>query len=360
MDYLGHNEPPRKTLAVFISITEHVATARPKDAYKVPWSQIVELFHWCSQLAQECKESAKLFSPTVFGGGRRLATNAEQSGMIAFDSDGGVGFGEIAKLWFDDLGFEGVLYTSARNSPVVPKWRLLIPLRELVDWGRYRITARAILRILRTQLPEGWDLDESKLSSESLFYLPGQYRIAKADDGTKFEPVNEFAYRQGAILTAAEWRQIADEIAPAPPAKVAPVAPPPVRPDYSLSKNKPWTPPNHIVDDYLSTGSNRHNKAFGTAVSLAMSAINVGYDLSVRELAAIMQDLEDRNHGRHPHKRAAIETLASDALDRAKSYVVDPAFKRTRWHDRYVPHIKETFEMIRQIRSKNDGSPRRS
>jgi hypothetical protein len=297
------------------------------------WAETVEDFATAATMRLGTKTDARLVSPTTFINQRRAKAGAGDSGMMFFDCDGGIPITGIVE-WLTAQAVEAVIYASARNSPEVPKWRLMLPLARLADRHVYARTTRAIERLIMADLAPDWPadqkrpMDRTKLNSDCLFYRPAIFARATADDGTEFVPEPYFQHLVGTTLRAEAWIDAADQHAPVPsePEMVP-------RQEYSLGRDVTWQIPAHIWDKYLRRGHGRNPGRFSFAVSAAMSAINAGYDVSESEVLGWAIEAQRCNPGKHPHDAKGLRNLARDALARAREQVPDPAFlkKKVDW-----------------------------
>lgn len=148
------------------------------------------------------KESAPLFCPTEFTGPRGLL-NTTIAGILVVDNDGVLNIRAVVDLFASD-GIECIAYTTASNQHG-ERFRVIVPIAATIRSEGYRPAVDALVDYIDTIAP-GWKtakneegkyaLDPSKLSPESMFYVPGLYKTA----GT-----NEFHYIDGAILAAKDW-----------------------------------------------------------------------------------------------------------------------------------------------------------
>lgn len=304
-----------------ISLTDRVDNSFPFDAKTIRWPDFVTIMRNFSTYPYPEKSAAPLFSPTIFKSGHRSHAEAGLSGMAVLDSDGGVTVAEVHD-WFQAWQFEALIYSSGRNRPAEPKWRLAIPFAVAVDRFDHYAATEAIYRILRAEFGDRWKIDTTKFNSGDLYYVPGSYQSATADNGEVFAPSNEFVHLSGRVLSAQDWIEIADEIAPKPAEEIV------ERIDFTLRNDVAWTLPDEIADRYLGLTDGRNIGRFAFAVSAAMSAFNAGYDIGEGELLALVEDMQRRNPGNSRHTRRGLQRLVHSALDDARRQVPDPAFAR--------------------------------
>jgi len=97
----------------------------------------------------------------------------------------------------------------------------------------------------------------------------------------------------------------------------------------SVSTN--WGYESHgceILSRYLSLGSGRHPGLFGFMVSIGMSAVNYGYDLTSSELADYAWGAQCSNRPSSPYSPKDLEVSAQKALREAEGKVTDPVCER--------------------------------
>lgn len=189
-----------------ISITEYADTQYPSWNRGAPWPAVVKMLQDWSRDPYESKRSAPLFSPTWFHNDIRAYTNGTYSAMLVFDGEHVVTIPEMVEYLRETLGVEAVVYSSASNRPDDPHFRILLPLPAWIDRHLYKSTAMAVKRLMELIFGEGV-IDRTKLDNGCLFYVPGFYAGA----------LNDFHHIEGVILSAQQWIEIADELAPEPP-----------------------------------------------------------------------------------------------------------------------------------------------
>lgn len=318
-----------------ISIFMRVEQAQPSKAYTHTWSVLAGHFSDFSRTENfERKQDAPLFSPTIFSDNHRHAISATTAGMVVLDSDNDYQIPALADF-MSESRIEGLIYSSARHRNDSPKWRLMVPLTAPIRATEYKGVASAIVRVIASNAPAGWKIDTSKLTAESLFYIPGQYKRATDDDGTEYTPDHVFEHIHGDVLTGQEWCELADRINPTPVVEPPPpraLTPRPVRAANDDENTAVWEygrDAQHIADRYLSMSSDRHRALSGICVSIAMSALNAGYDISASELSDIATDLQRQNRPSKAYTAKELDNLADDALGKAKQNVGDePAYKK--------------------------------
>jgi len=316
-------------IAVPISLTSRLEDSCPFDAKSIPWPGFTRMMKNFSKMSFEEKKSAPLWSPTIFSTGYRSHETATQSGMAVQDSDHGVTMHEMVET-FQEWQLEALIHSSSRNRPCEPRWRLIVPFAALVDRFEHAAASEAISRVLANRFGDRWVLDTSKGHCGDLYYVPGRYKWAKANDGTEFAPDNQFEHIVGQVITAADWIEIADQVAPKPTVEKAEAI------DFTLRNDVNWTLPADILDRYLSLSDGRNVGRYGFAVSAAMSAINAGYDIGEAELFSLVEGAQRRSPGTRPHSRRGLQRLVRDALDDARRNTPDPAFaRRSSWQFEY-------------------------
>jgi hypothetical protein len=90
--------------------------------------------------------------------------------------------------------------------------------------------------------------------------------------------------------------------------------------------------PEAILATYLSRTCNRRSALMGFASGIAMSALHAGYDLSIDELAGIVEDAHHTNPSTSKRTRKEFIAIAKDAQDWASQHVDQPAhIKKAEW-----------------------------
>jgi hypothetical protein len=172
----------------------------------VAWEEVVDLMATSSRTTYKDKESAVLYSPTLYQSrlwfrspekpcrGYRCEQNATTSALVVIDVDNKNGEDQFlldrarARLVNEEV--EAIICSTASNLHG-EHFRILIPLAEPVDVQTHK---RAVMSICHMLKP-GWLPDTSKMNCYSLFYLPGIYPNAQ----------NEFHHIRGTIRTANRW-----------------------------------------------------------------------------------------------------------------------------------------------------------
>lgn len=110
--------------------------------------------------------------------------------------------------------------------------------------------------------------------------------------------------------------------------------------------------PQAILENYKSKACNRRSALMGFASGIAMSAVHAGYDLSIGELAGIIEDAHHANPSTSKRTRKEFIAIAKDAQNWANQHVNQPAhIKRDEWEaylqseiDRIERDIREADE----------------
>jgi hypothetical protein len=198
-----------------ISFFAHVGTNTPiRMLNHLRWPELVALLQGWARDTYDIKEDAPLLCPTIFVDAVRNASNSTDSAIVLIDSDDGAPLHEVIDF-FRVNGFEAVVSSSARNRPTAPRWRLILPLSDVINKERYRETTEAITRLFQVVLSKD-GVDRGKLASCTMFYVPGVYKRANRD-GEEFTPDNQFHHIAGTIMASQDWISLADEINPKPP-----------------------------------------------------------------------------------------------------------------------------------------------
>jgi hypothetical protein len=105
-------------------------------------------------------------------------------------------------------------------------------------------------------------------------------------------------------------------------------------PNADWSMDKPG--PQDILERYRSKTCNRRSALVGFASGIAMSAVHAGYDLSISELAGIVEDAHHANPSTSKRTRKEFTAIANTAQDWANRHVSQPAhIKKAEW-DEYL------------------------
>jgi hypothetical protein len=127
-------------------------------------------------------------------------------------------------------------------------------------------------------------------------------------------------------------------------------------PDADWCMDKPG--PQGIRATYLSRSSNRRSALMSFASSIAMSARHAGYDLSIAELAGIVEDAHHANPSTSKRTHKEFTAIAKDALDWANRHVSDPTYlKKADW-EAYLQ--SECERMERDIRQADEEADRKA
>jgi hypothetical protein len=345
----AHSEQYKIPISFFKSKTatgKNRKTGKP-DFFNesINWSGFVGLLRGYSKVEYAGKESAPLYSPTIYqlrdgqvdrNGkpylGYRCEANATVSALAPLDMDDNGMLYEQGVQWLSANGLEGVVYTTASNI-AGEHFRIVIPLAEPVDIPTQKRTIRAIVREL------GYDPDRSKTNPYSMFYVAGNYKGAD----------NKFAHIEGRVRSAAEWCERNPE-----PEIEQTIEQYRSKSDLKLDPKAKWSFDTHCQDrlaEYRGLSSDRYPGLCGLGISMAMSARTFGYALSRGELAGF---LDQEQAGNPPsskdnrRSRAAIGDLADYCLDKGNGYVSDPLYLKWQTMPRMAGDTDSVEQMIRQ------------
>jgi hypothetical protein len=311
----------------------------------ITWDQFLFFLTSYAQLELEKKDDACLFAPTIFetkmrfnGNGApyvgfRCKQNATLAAMAVLDADNKDGTTRlhideaITRLKQEDV--EAVVYTTASNTDGY-KFRIVVPLAAMVDPDTQQRVVRAVCRMLKV----GWKSDGSRNNAYTLFYVPARYKGA----------VNYIEHIRGTFRTAEEWIGLYPEPDPKPAPKPRQEGPPP-----PPNPNCHWDAEiqgAHILDEYRSLSSDRHLAMSRWPVSLAMSALNHGYQITEDELF----DIIEREHAHNPptskYRPHELRRLARESLEKAITNVGnDPAYLRKSWGEQELERDRAAAAM---------------
>jgi hypothetical protein len=329
-----HDKPFNQAdfIEIPFSYFDRVQENKSYNEFLLRWPDLVHRWSKIATKVYSTKTSAPLVSPTHFCSRKRKHDLAKTAGMVMLDSDDEVSLEEMVAI-LEGIWVAAIIYTSARNRPEEPRLRLMVPLERLVSPRRYGEVARAIVRVIKSQLtaPDSWKIDTTKYHCGDLFYVPGRYQRAVSDDGEEFIPVNDFRSLDGEIWDAATWIGVADAVNPVlpdgPHAKRAAAT---VRTqrlpssEIRFDRRSKWSPETHCrekIADYLSLSDGRQAGLFGLMSSIACSAYYWRYDLSDGELAGIADDIQRRNSPRRPYPFRKLLENAAKVIGEAPGYV---------------------------------------
>jgi hypothetical protein len=237
------------------------------------WPSVLRHFRNFAKTEYTSKKAAPLFSATRFNG-TRAKSHTTNAGLVVMDIDDGSTVDNVIELLRSER-IEALIYTTASSrSPDAEKFRILVPLREIIDANTvvkptgdtaYTIVWHAINGML------GGIADRSKRGAESLFYFPGMYPNA----------TNRFEHVEGDMLDALTW---VDRYNP-----VLEQAAPTVQVDFSALRSvddvgmlykSPFVREN-FIQDYLSLPKGQHYRGlYRFMCRVGMSAIAQGYDIT--------------------------------------------------------------------------------
>jgi hypothetical protein len=231
----------------------------------------------------------------------------------------------------------------------------MLPLARPVGAAEYAVVVRAMVRVIKSMLddPTRWKIDPTKLHMGDLFYVPGQYETATADDGAVFAPDNEFRVLDGEIWEPEMWCRLADILSPIPPEP-----PPPERnhdDEDSFNPDSTWNPEVNCAEklaEYRSAGDDRCRKLMSLMQSLANSARFWRYDLTAAELADIVETEQTANpphRGSSRYKRKTLFDKAASSISAAASFVTEQVYQAPvdppdRWIDEPDDFMREVME----------------
>jgi hypothetical protein len=95
-------------------------------------------------------------------------------------------------------------------------------------------------------------------------------------------------------------------------------------PDLNLSRDTKWNY-DHIIDGYCSLSSGRHHAMSSLAVSLAMSALNAGYNIEAHELKDLLAQAQRDNPPSSRYNEKELAHLAETSIPIAHDRVGDDA-----------------------------------
>jgi hypothetical protein len=241
----------------------------------------------------------------------------------------------------------------------------MLPIARAVNTTEYAQVAAAMIRVIRSMLdePDRWKIDTTKLHMGDLFYVPGRYKNAVADDGTEFVPENAFRVLDGEIWEPEMWIRLADMLMPIPPE--------PVRPErttqHSFNSDSSWDPEVNCADklsEYRCAGDDRTRKLMSLMQSLADSARFWRYDLSAPELADFIANEQAANPPHKPSSRYKPKTLlekAASSIEAAASFVSEQVYQAPvdppdRWIDEPDDVMAEAMTRRQQRTSLNSDA----
>jgi hypothetical protein len=289
---------------------------------------------------QDCKtkEAAPLFAPTTFSRTRGILGHSA-SGCLVLDSDGVMSIDQ-AKTAFEQDGLEAMIYSTASHQPNSPRFRVVLPLRELTDQYIPAVNALKDWLAGRTGVAN-WEIDEGKLNPYSIFYFPGRYACAGE---------HVIYHVRGVVLTAGEWI----EANPQPRPIQQPIRPPA---SFKLTRDARWDP--YATDAwhaYMGTSSGRRGKLFGLMKGLCFGALNSGYDVSANDIADLADEAQRANPPSGRKSQKDWRTLVVEAehqLDRAR---MEQDNRADEFHQRQKPYtfdlstVQSMAAMLRELK----------
>jgi hypothetical protein len=176
------------------------------------------------------------------------------------------------------------------------------------------------------------------------WHKKGEPRLCRISEINETAEIDiEFAYATlNEAAAKAGLRVEHDEVRPREPHVTNPNA------DWCMDKPGPQA----ILATYLSRTCNRRSALMGFASGIAMSAVHAGYDLSIGELAGIVEDAHHVNPSTSKRTRKEFIAIAKDAQDWANQHVSQPAhIKKDEWE----AYLRSEIDRIeREIREDND------
>jgi hypothetical protein len=168
------------------------------------------------------------------------------------------------------------------------------------------------------------------------WHKKGEPRLCRISEINQTAEIDiEFAYTTLKEAAAKAGLRVEQE-------EVRPREPHVTDPNADWSMDKPG--PQAILERYLSKTYNRRSALVSFASGIAMSAIHAGYDLSISELAGIVEDAHHANPSTSKRTRKEFVAIANTAQDWANQHVSQPAhFKKAEW-DAYVQSEMERIE----------------
>ncbi len=324
----GANEAERETNAWVVDYDD-ISTDCPDNAdfldnRVTTWEGLVKVMTNFSKIPFADKKAAPLFASTQFKTvirwdndrgrpykGFRNQQNAQTSAMVVIDEDRGLHYKAVVE-YFRDNELEAIIHTTASNT-TGERFHIIIPLLNPVSFTEHKQVVLAVCRFLDPD----WVPDTTKLTCDSMFYVPGCY------DGAD----NHFVHIKGGVLGAEHWLEIAP-----PAAEPEEVRRPreTTRTGLSgalLSKEAAWSVDDcRAVQEYRGLGSGRHAKVFGLLSAIAKTAYNRGYLLDDYELADLVWHEHENNRPSSPYTYRQIASKAGRAISEAEG-IDDPYFE---------------------------------
>jgi hypothetical protein len=205
--------------------------------------------------------------------------------------------------------------TGEQQDKVHLYWRLAQPTRESADHDKLR-EARELASLIVSSDPTAkppvhplrWPGSWHKKSEPRLAQIAEINHEVEVELGDALVKLRETAHALG-VTTQEEKRNT-----PAP--------------DLNLSRETKWNY-DHVIDGYCSLSSGRHHAMSSLAVSLAMSALNAGYDIESGELQDLLAQAQRDNPPSSPYSYKELAHLAGTSIPIAKARVGDdPAYKK--------------------------------
>ena len=292
------------------SIFESVTKPIPTETVELDFEDFSAIMYSFKEEEFSAKSAAPLFSSTLFNNNRRSKANATESGLIVLDVDDGQTIEETLAM-VDDLNVMALLYSTASHRCDHHKFRLCIPLATRVSYQDYSNCWHSLNFVFAEN-----NSDQSKVGCESLFYVPGQYPDAPS----------VFECRDGIILTADEWLEIAD--VPIAATIVKTKEPPASRSHSNFKTTQKLAGVNDLdffetklisetaLTKYQSANGNWHHARFGLMMSIAGRASIMGIAIAADDIIHLFNqvDLADGGHYQSQKHQTEIANDAANAL----------------------------------------------
>ena len=227
--------------------------------------------------------------------------------------------------------------TQEQQDKVHLYWRLAQPTRETADHGKLREARELASLIVRgdptakpTVHPLRWPGSWHKKSE------PRLAQIAEVNHEVEIELDDALA----------KLRAIGDELGITTKENPTTGLPSPL----NLARDVEWKY-DHIMDGYRSLSGGRHHALSVLAVSLAMSALNAGYNIEAHELQDLLAQAQRDNPPSSRYSEKELAHLAGTSIPMAQARVGDdPAYKKkaeaeARWEAEEARIRREIEEM---------------
>lgn len=164
----------------------------PVEQCTVTWLELIEHLRAFQEIPHAKKDDAPLWN-TVEYKQKRCRAHAICSDTIILDVDSGATFDDFEEH-AAKIGIEALMYTSGSHlkDGSTHKFRFIVPLKAPVLAADYAKTWDSVDAFFFSQS------DDTKHDTDAHFYVPGKYSGSE----------ERFAHIEGAILTAADWREL--------------------------------------------------------------------------------------------------------------------------------------------------------